>query len=196
MRANQAHLASSSIVAIANGIVAQIGEIYQIEQTLKTAGADHAQRQQTRSELSLPLFDALISHLNKVCQDPDLLPGGALARACRYTLKLRAPLRRTLENGETEIDNNRCEQSIRPIALGRKNWLHVGSPQAAPSVAAIISVVETCKRIGVNVHDYLRSVLPQLAAAPPDQRATLATTLTPQKWKARLPVVEGAGTVC
>jgi transposase len=196
VRANQAHLASSSIVAIANGIVARTGEIYQIEQTLKTAGADHAQRQQTRSELSLPLFDALISHLNKVGQDPDLLPGGALARACRYTLKLRAPLRRTLENGETEIDNNRCEQSIRPIALGRKNWLHVGSPQAAPSVAAIISVVETCKRIGVNVHDYLRSLLPQLAAAPPDQRATLATTLTPQKWKARLPVVEGAGTVC
>ena len=140
-------------------------------------------------------FDALISQLNKVCQDPDLLPGGALARACRYTLKLRAPLRRTLENGETEIDNNRCEQSIRPIALGRKNWLHVGSPKAAPSVAAIISIVETCKRIGVNVHNYLRRVLPQLAMAPPDQQATLAASLTPQKWKDQLPAVEKAETV-
>ena len=196
VRANQAHLASSSIVASARLIVDRIGEIYLIEQSLKTAGADHAQRQQTRSELSLPLFDALITQLNKVCQDPDLLPGGALARACRYTLKLRAPLRRILENGETEIDNNRCGQSIRPIAPGRKNWLHVGSPQAAPSVAAIISVVETCKRIGVNVHDYLRSVLPQLAMAAPDQRATLAATLTPQKWKAQLPSGDGPTTVC
>ena len=101
-----------------------------------------------------------------------------------------------MENGETGIDNNRCGQSIRPIALGRKNWLHVGSPKAAPSVAAIISVVETCKRIGLNVHDYLRRVLPQLATAPPGQQAALATTLTPEKYKAQLPVVDAADTVC
>ena len=196
VRANHAHLASSSIVASASGIIERIGELYEIERTLKTEGATPEQRQQTRQDRSLPLFDALVTHLNQIGQDPDLLPGGALARACRYALNLRAPLRRTLENGETEIDNNRCEQSIRPIALGRKNWLHVGSPKAAPSVAAIISVVETCKRIGINVHDYLRRVLPQLAMAPPDQVATLATSLTPQQWKSRLPAASEAETVC
>ena len=80
--------------------------------------------------------------MNAAALDENLLPGSALAKACRYALHLRAQLRRSLENGVTEIDNNRCEQSIRPIALGRKNWLHIGAPGAAPSVAAIISVVQ------------------------------------------------------
>jgi len=91
---------------------------------------------------------------------------------------------RSLENGITEIDNNRCEQSIRPIALGRKNWLHIGTPCAAPSVAAIISVVESCKRMGINVRTYLSEVLPRLAAAHPERVAPLAATLTPAKWLA------------
>lgn len=93
-------------------------------------------------------------------------------------------MRRSLENGVTEIDNNRCEQSIRPIALGRKNWLHIGAPGAAPSVDAIISVVESCKRMGINVRSYLSDVLPRLAAAHPDQVAALAATLTPGRWLA------------
>ena len=84
----------------------------------------------------------------------------------------------------TEIDNNRCEQSIRPVALGRKNWLHVGSQGAAPSVAAIMSLVESCKRMGINPRNYLEDVLPQLAAAHPDKVAELAKTLTPTRWQA------------
>ncbi len=183
VRANQKHVGSSRIVARAHEMSERINAIYQIERTLKAESADHARRQAVRAAQSLPLFDALITELNRTAQDPDLLPGGALYRACRYILKLRAPLRRALENGETEIDNNRCEQSIRPLTLGRKNWLHIGHPKAAPSIAAIISVVETCKRIGVNVHDYLRQVLPQLAQAHPDPKSTLATTLTPLRWK-------------
>ena len=104
-------------------------------------------------------------------------------------------MRRSLENGVTEIDNNRCEQSIRPIALGRKNWLHIGAPGAAPSVAAIISVVESCKRMGLNVRSYLSDVLPRLAAANPDQVAALATTLTPGRWlAARTPAPTEAAT--
>ena len=137
-----------------------------------------------RAERSLPLFDLLVSEMNAAAQDPNLLPGSALARACRYALHLRPQLRRSIENGITEIDNNRCEQSIRPIALGRKNWLHIGSPGAAPSVAAIMSAVESCKRIGINVRTYLSDVLPQLAAALPDKLVALAKTLTPIKWLA------------
>jgi hypothetical protein len=73
-------------------------------------------------------FDQLKSELNTAALDENLLPGGALAKACRYALNLRTQLRRSLENGVTEIDNNRCEQSIRPITLGRKNWLHIEAP--------------------------------------------------------------------
>jgi hypothetical protein len=142
------------------------------------------QREEVRAQRSLPLFDALMSELNRVAMDPDLLPGSGLSRACAYALRLRSELRRSLSNGVTEIDNNRCEQSIRPVALGRKNWLHVGSQGAAPSVAAIMSLVESCKRMGINPRTYLDDVLPQLASAHPEKVAELAKTLTPTRWQA------------
>jgi hypothetical protein len=91
-----------------------------------------------------------MSELNTAAQDENLLPGGALAKACRYALNLRAQLRRSLENGVTEIDNNRCEQSIRPIALGRKNWLHTGVPGAAPSVAALAATLTPGRWLAVR----------------------------------------------
>ncbi len=124
------------------------------------------------------------------CPDEDSCCG---SKACRFALNLRAQLRRSLENGVTEIDNNRWEQSIRPIALGRKNWLHIGAPGAAPAAAAIISVVESCKHMGINVRSYLSEVLPRLAAARPDQVVALAATLTPGRWlAARTPAVPSA----
>jgi transposase len=57
-------------------------------------------------------------------------------------------LRRCFDYGEVELSNNLAENSMRPVALGRKNWLHVGSAQAGPKVAAILSVVESCRRAG------------------------------------------------
>ena len=184
VRANKDVVGFSAIVDTAAALVARIGELYAIERQLKEATADAETRKMVRAERSLPIFDLLVSEMNAAAQDENLLPGSALARACRYALHLRPQLRRSLENGITEIDNNRCEQSIRPIALGRKNWLHVGSPAAAPSVAAIISAVESCKRLGINVRTYLTEVLPQLAAALPDKLADIAAKLTPTKWLA------------
>lgn len=184
VRANKDVAGFSTIVTTAAALVARIGELYTIERQLKEAGADADTRKKVRAERSLPLFDLLVTEMNLAARDENLLPGSALAKACRYALHLRPQLRRSLENGITEIDNNRCEQSIRPIALGRKNWLHIGSPDAAPSVAAIISVVESCKRMGINVRTYLSDVLPRLAAAHPDHLADIAATLTPVNWLA------------
>ena len=59
--------------------------------------------------------------------------------------------------------NNLAENSMRPISIGRKNWIHVGSPQAGPKVAAILSVVESCRRLGLSIRIYLAAVLPGLA---------------------------------
>jgi len=69
---------------------------------------------------------------------------------------------------------------MRPAALGRKNWIHIGSPKAAPRVAAILSVVESCRRLGISPRAYLADVLPGLAARP---LAALAQ-LTPANWQA------------
>jgi transposase len=62
--------------------------------------------------------------------------------------------------------NNLAENSMRPVAIGRKNWIHIGSEKAGPRVAAILSVVESCRRLKLPVRDYLAAVLPGLADCP------------------------------
>jgi hypothetical protein len=109
-----------------------------------------------------------------------VLPKSALGQAVAYTLNQWPKLRRVFDYGEVELSNNLAENSMRPITLGRKNWLHVGSAQAGPKVAAIISVIESCRRLGVPVKDYLLDILPGMA------RRTKAeyTQLTPARWLA------------
>jgi transposase len=89
-------------------------------------------------------------------------------------------LERCLEYGEVELSNNLAENSMRPVALGRKNWLHVGSVKAGPKVAAILSIVESCRRLELGVKAYLSHVLPGL------DRRTLSqvSELTPARWSA------------
>jgi len=102
----------------------------------------------------------------------------ALGQAAAYTLNMWPKLRRCFDYAEVELSNNLAENSMRPIALGRKNWLHVGSAKAGPKVAAILSVVESCRRLGVPVKEYLAAVLPGL------NRRTLSAVghLTPAHW--------------
>jgi len=108
------------------------------------------------------------------------LPKSALGQAAAYTLNMWTKLRRCFDYAEVELSNNLAENSMRPIALGRKNWLHVGSAQAGPKVAAILSAVESCRRLGVPVKDYLMDVLPGM------NRRKLAEVaqLTPARWSA------------
>ncbi|HSW51445.1 MAG TPA: transposase, partial [Bryobacteraceae bacterium] len=80
-----------------------------------------------------------------------------------YALALWPKLTRFLEHPEVELSNNLAENSMRPVAPGRKNRIHVGSPQAGPKVAAILSILESCRRLKVPVRDYLGAVLPGLA---------------------------------
>jgi hypothetical protein len=109
-----------------------------------------------------------------------MLPKSALGQAVTYTLNMWPKLRRCFDYAEVELSNNLAENSMRPIALGRKNWLHVGSARSGPKVAAILSVVESCRRLGVPVKEYLLAVLPGMA------RRTLSEVapFTPARWAA------------
>jgi hypothetical protein len=93
-------------------------------------------------------------------------------------LTLWRKLTRFLEYPELELSNNLAEYSMRPVALGRKNWIHIGSPQAGPKVAAILSVVESCRRLKLSVRDYLAAILPGLADLP----IRRLPELTPKAW--------------
>jgi transposase len=79
------------------------------------------------------------------------------------------------------LSNNLAENSMRAVALGRKNWIHIGSPQAGPKVASIFSVVEGYRRLKLSLCDYLAAVLPGLADLPIQRLAHL----TPAAWVAQ-----------
>lgn len=108
------------------------------------------------------------------------LPSSKLGKALHYLLKQWERLERTFLDPEVELSNNIAENSMRPWALGRKNWLHVGSASAGPKVAAIASVVESCRRLKIPVREYLLDVLPGLA----DRPTSHLTRLTPSRWAA------------
>jgi hypothetical protein len=106
------------------------------------------------------------------------LPASALGKAANYTLALWRKLTRFLEFPELELSNNLAENSMRPISLGRKNWIHVGSRQAGPKVAAILTIVESCRRMKIPAREYLATVLPRLAGL----RLQRLGELTPAAW--------------
>ena len=112
------------------------------------------ERANLRREHTQPWVDEIHSECTKLREQ--LLPKSALGEAMNYTLNMWAKLRRCFDYAEVELSNNLAENSMRPVALGRKNWLHVGSAQAGPKVAAILSVVESCRRLGLPVKEIFR----------------------------------------
>jgi transposase len=159
-------------------VLAQFGQIYGVEQAARQAGMTAAQRQALRQQKSVPLMAALKERVVAIRQQ--IVPGSALAKACDYTLNQWSRLAVFLQDGRLEADNNWCEGALRPLVLGRKNWLHIGSEQAGPKVAAIASIVETCRRLDINLRQYLNDVLPKLGDWP----ITRVAELTPTAWKA------------
>lgn len=109
-----------------------------------------------------------------------VLPRSVLGEAVNYTLNMWTKLERCLDHAAVELSNNVAENSMRPVALGRKNWLHVGSANSGPKVAAILSAVESCRRLQVPVKDYLLAVRPGMS----DRKRPEVAQLTPARWMA------------
>jgi transposase len=160
-------------------IVAQINELFAIDAQASKEALSQNARHLLRLGKSKPLLEQIKTGIQVA--RAGALPKSALAKACDYTLTLWSRLSRFLEYPEVELSNNLAENAMRPIALGRKNWIHLGSKEAGPRVAAIISVVETCRRLHLPVRDYLGSVLPGLADFPINRVAEL----TPSSWAIR-----------
>ena len=164
--------------AVATRIVAGINELFAIDGRASTQKLDHATRHQLRQQEATPLLERLRNEIKAALRST--LPASALGKACNYTLALWHKLTRFLEHPQIELSNNLAENSMRPIALGRKNWIHLGSEQAGAKIAAILSIVETCKRLNISAKDYLAQTLPRLANLQPNQ----LSQLTPSAWQA------------
>ena len=164
---------------VATPIVAQMGELFAIDAEARRKGLTIAARHVRRHETAKDLLDDIRSKI-EVAQSV-ALPSSALSKACQYSLTLWKKLTRFLEYPELELSTNLAESSKRPVAVGRKNWLHIGSPQAGSKVAAIFSVVESCRRLKVSVRDYFSTILPGLADLP----IRCLPDLTPAAWVSR-----------
>jgi transposase len=164
---------------IATPIVARIDELFAIDAEARQQALSVEARHGLRQEKAKPLLGLIRKQVEDASSRA--LPGSALAKACHYTLTLWEKLTRFLQHPELELSNNLAENSMRPIALGRKNWIHVGSPEAGPKIAAILSVVESCRRLKLPVRDYLAAILPGLADVPIQR----LPELTPSTWAAQ-----------
>ena len=100
-------------------------------------------------------------------------PNSKLGKAIGYTLNQWPKLMRCLEHGEVRLDTNLVENAIRPLVLGRKNWLHSGSPKGAESSAILFSMIETAKVNGWEPYAYLRFLFDRLPQTAPDQYESL-----------------------
>lgn len=139
-------------------------ELFAIDREAREAQMDHAARHRLRREKAPPLLDQIREHI--LATSKTVLPKSAVGIACSYTLALWKKLACFLDHPQLELSNNLAENSMRPVAIGRKNWIHIGSEQAGPRVAAILSVVESCRRLKIPVRDYLGTILPGLASTP------------------------------
>jgi transposase len=151
-------------------------QLYDIEHEVADLDAD--QRRNVRRRRSRPIADVLHQWLRQQRQKvPD---GSATAKAIDYSVKRWVALTRFVDDGDLPIDNNWVENQIRPIALGRQNWLFTGSLRAGKRAAAVMSLVHSARINGHDPYAYLRDVLERL----PTQPASRIDELLPHRWQA------------
>ena len=161
------------------GIVELMDKLFAIDAGAREERMDHAARHALRQKEGPPLLEKIHAQILELSKN--VLPKSAAGEACGYTIKLWKKLSCFLEHPELELSNNLAENSMRGIALGRKNWTHIGSRQAGPRVAAILSVLESCRRLKIPAREYLNEILPGLANRSIQQ----LDDLTPAAWIAR-----------
>lgn len=153
----------------------RIGKLYAIEAKGKQLGIEA--RQQLRKQKSLPVLDTLHDWLMQTRRQT--VNGGASAKALDYTLKRWPSLVRYARTGHLPIDNNPAENIIRPIAVGKKNWLFVGSERAGQRAAAIQTLFGTAQLNGLNPAAWLKQTLEKLPTWP-NSRIDELLPLTPE----------------
>jgi transposase len=169
-------LHASSKSQVAESVLQQIGMVYEIEREVQDLPAD--ERQRIRQARTRPLLDALHRWMLQTRQK--ITDGSATAKALDYSLKRWVALTRFVDDGRLPADNNWIENQIRPIAIGRSNWLFAGSLRAGKRAAAVMSLIRSAKLNGHDPYAYLKDVLARL----PTQRASQIDELLPHRWKA------------
>jgi transposase len=167
------HVSSKS--QIAGQACAYISQLYDVERDARHLNA--AERLQIRQRQSKPLADAFKEWM--LLQRQKITDGSATAKALDYSLKRWGALTQFLDDGQLPIDNNWIENQIRPIAIGRNNWLFAGSLRAGQRAAAVMSLIQSAKLNGHDPYAYLKDVLTRL----PTHKNSQIQDLLPHRWQ-------------
>ena len=182
-----AHIRRKFIDAIANDkkraepIVLLIQQLYEIEAFARENNFTHKQRLKLRQETAAPIMKKLKLELDQLHNNSQVLPNSAIGKAVRYALGRWKYQERYLLDGQLEIDNNLVENAIRPLAVGRKNWLFAGSEQGARWGAIIYTLIGSALRHQLDPLEYLTDILQRL----PNTKVNQLHTLFPKNWKKR-----------
>lgn len=144
----------------AHKVLEYIAVLYMLEANLKDRGATHDEIRRERQQKAVPILDVLRKMLEKY-KTVDT-PQSALAKACNYALERWDGLCRYCEEGYYDIDNNVVERSIRPLTLGRKNWLFVDNDESARDTAVYLTLIGSCNMLGIEPYKYFMNILPRL----------------------------------
>ena len=160
--------------------IGQMRQLYQLERELKDASPE--QRRKGRLQTAPAIWLAMKRRGEAIRADPRVLPKSTLGKAVRYLLNEYTALVGYLRDGRFEIDSNLVENDVRPSAVGKKRWLFIGHPDAGWRSALIYTIIQSCRRYGINPQEYLTDVLGRL----PSMTANQVRELLPDRWhKAR-----------
>jgi len=177
------HEAREQSPKTAGGLLRQIQHLYRVEARLREQRAGPKLREAVRAHESRPIVERLKQALVRLKSRGRYLPQSLLGVAMDYALGQWPTLGVYVADGRVEIDNNLVENAIRPTALGKKNWLFMGDADAGERGAIIYSVIESCRRRGIDPYAYLKDVLTRL----PKMTNHQIPEVTPAAWaKARM----------
>jgi len=163
--------------AIAKLFRNDIKRLYEVEREADEANLDPEARLQLRRQKSLQVVDVLCARALRL--KDDFSDSDNIALAIKYLHNQREELHRFFEDGRIPIDNNACERAIRPIAVGRRNWLFTGSPRGGRAAAVAYTLIESCRIAKIDIVSYLADVLVRVATHP----ASRVEELLPDRWE-------------
>jgi hypothetical protein len=172
--------AQSSDLMRSTVMLAYIRLLYDIEREARDRKLDSPARRALRQAKAKPILEDMRTYLQR--EQPQVLPKSPEGQAIAYTLSNWQALVRYCEDGELEIDNNGAERSLRGVAVGRKNWMFLGSDKGGRTAAVLTSLIATCKRLHVDPFAYLRDLFARISDHPQNRLAELL----PHLWKAGL----------
>ena len=168
--------AQTSDLCRATVMLAYIQLLYEVEREAREAKLNAEQRRELRQAKSRPIVEDIQVYLLK--EKSKVLPKSPMGIAIDYTLSNWQALLRYAEDGELEIDNNGAERSLRPIVVGRNNWLFYGSDKGGRTGAVLSSLIASCKRLRVEPFAYLRDLFMRISTHPHHR----LNELLPDRW--------------